>query len=418
MIFDKGNSKEDKKYIIKDWDIVTSLQPEEIAKIFGEKTVTCGNDFLVTLVDGIEIATYRKDKADCAEVAHTLQEDVARRDFTINSIAYDPLEEVIIDYNKGVQDILDRKLRFIGDPKKRIEEDPVRLLRGLRFAAKYNLEIESSTYFAMRAMGGLLRNVTGERIQLEIVKAFSCENTYRFLTLLLELKMFNIVFPTLALLEDIHGGIYHAETVLEHCLYAVKAIDEVDNYKLKLACLYHDIGKINFGKHELGHNTFHGHQKSGLDDVEIDLVKRLKFSNDTISYVKFMIARHMDNLDSRKSIRKMFTRIALSPVPLEDFIYLLYADKKANQAHSVSVNFEDFANLHEQCLEILNEQPPIFVTSLAVNGNEVMERFNLKAGVLVGSLLKSAFEKVISEEIKNTKEDIFEYMTIKISEVI
>ena len=141
----------------KDWDIVTSATPEKIKEVFGE-TVTCGNNFLVSIVDGHEVATYRKDKADHADVATSLKEDVLRRDFTINGLAR-TVDGDVIDYVGGVQDIEHRVLRAIGNPIDRFIEDPVRILRGLRFASVMDLGIHYKTQEAMELALPLLDDV-------------------------------------------------------------------------------------------------------------------------------------------------------------------------------------------------------------------------------------------------------------------
>ena len=153
---------------VSDFDIVTKATPEEIFTLF-PKAITAGNSFLVSIVDGIEVATYRKDRTEDAVVAKTLQEDVQRRDFTINAIAYDYDKDSFIDYTGGLDDIQNRTLRFVGDAEARIVEDPVRILRGIRFAAKYNLTIEKESFFAMMIHRKLILDIPKERIQKEVI---------------------------------------------------------------------------------------------------------------------------------------------------------------------------------------------------------------------------------------------------------
>jgi tRNA nucleotidyltransferase (CCA-adding enzyme) len=229
----------------KDFDIATSATPEQIKNLF-PSAVTGGNSFCVSFVNAVEVATYRKDRADHAEIANTLEEDVIRRDFTMNALAYSPISCGFEDYVGGLEDLQNRTLRFVGEPERRIIEDPVRILRGIRFASVYNLRIEKETYFEMFRLRHLLKDIPKERILLEVTKAFKSNNTHRFLTLLEEMEMLEYVFPSMVELKNIDGGGYHAETVRSHCFNAVKAIED-KHWLLKLAALYHDVGKQNGG---------------------------------------------------------------------------------------------------------------------------------------------------------------------------
>ena len=176
-----------------DFDLVTSATPDNIITLFPQAKIA-GNSFLVSLIDGIEVATYRQDNAENAIPVETLEEDILRRDFTINGMGYGIVCKKILDYVGGIDDINNRILRFIGNPWQRIEEDPIRILRGVRFASKYNLTIEKETYFAMIECRNKLKDVPKERLQLEIIKAFKTDNTHRFLTMLDEMEMLKYYF--------------------------------------------------------------------------------------------------------------------------------------------------------------------------------------------------------------------------------
>jgi len=412
ILFDRHKVFADKQDI-KDFDIVTSATPEQVEELFyrdAGSVVTCGNNFLVTLIDGIEVATYRTDKADSAEVAHTLKEDVARRDFTINAIAWDIINGEVVDYNQGVIDLDNRILRFIGEPSRRITEDPVRMLRGIRFASQYNLDIEKETFFAIFQHRYLLKDIPAERIQQEIVKAFKHNNTHRFLTLLEEFEMLDILFPNLQRLRGQDGGKYHNETVLNHCFNAVRAIDDCGNYKLKLASLYHDMGKYHVILNDKNEVTFKGHNCIGGTFIEYDLKEHLKFSNDIVDYVVSLSKLHMDCIDTKKSIRKLMVKLTEKNIPIRDFILLRYSDNKGDVKEST--DFRDSWKSYKLCIKVLNEKPPFNVKSLAINGKDVMERFNMEPSPRVGEILRTLFEKVIDETIQNTREDLMCYLEV------
>jgi tRNA nucleotidyltransferase/poly(A) polymerase len=391
----------------KDFDIVTSATPDEICNRF-KSAVSVGNNFLVTLVKGIEVATYRKDKKDYAEVAHTLEEDVARRDFTINAIAYDYWSNKFIDCVGGIDDLENKVLRFIGNPTDRIIEDPIRILRGIRFASQLNLTIETESFFAMVVNKDLLNNIPGERIRQEIIKAFSGENSFRFLTMLEEMGMLDYVFPSLHKLRGVNGGGYHNETVLEHCFYGVKAIDKTKNYLLKLAILYHDIGKQEWEYNDKNLPTFKGHNMRGRDDIRFDLGSCLKFTNKEVDYVCTMSKLHMDCIDSKRSIRRLNVKLVEADIPIKEFCLLRHADNKGNILKKS--DFMEIWSKYRQCLSVLNEKMPFNLKSLDITGNDLMQEFNMEPSKAIGDMLNSAFEAVINETIQNNKEDIISFL--------
>lgn len=398
---------------IKDYDVTTNATPEQVAEVFGE-TVTCGNNFLVSLVDGIEVATYRRDKAECAVHADTLEEDVLRRDFTINGLAVD-IESNIIDHVGGIKDIQDRILRFIGDPYKRIVEDPVRILRGLRFMAKFNLTPDYETHYAMLKYRQLLYTIPKERIKDEVVKAFAC-NAYGFVKLLDEYELLNYVFPALYAVKGIDGGVHHKETVYTHCLNALKAIDlpHIPVY-VKLSALYHDVGKANYRLNEDGNPVFYSHEEHSRILAEEDMYN-LCFPKDTVKSISLLCLVHMypilDTTDSTqrkvhsKRVKKLLVILEDMKLSIRDFIRVRYADKKANMQH-VKVNFSYYQSLYHQILRIINTKPPFSVKDLAVNGYDMIE-IGLE-GKEIGFALNALLDKVVSEEIPNEYEPLMDY---------
>lgn len=399
-----------------DFDIVTSLEPWQVKEILPEAKEVSESFPVCITNDGVEIATYRKDKGDYAEVARTLKEDIIRRDFTINGIVYDPFyngissfQEGFIDYVGGRQDIKNRVLRFIGTAERRIQEDPVRILRGIRFAAKYNLTIEKETYFEMFRLRYLLKEITGERLQLEVTKAFKNKNTHRFLTLLNEMEMLEYVFPNIVALRGVDGGDYHRETCLSHSFNAVKAVDD-KSWQLKLAALMHDYGKRSPVLNDKGFNTFHDHNVTGVPYIIGDLKDHLKFSNDVVDYVKNLSLMHMLHVDlsSEKAIRRAYIKLLENNVSLKDFIYLRYADSKGNVKNK-STFFGKWM-IYRRMMEVLHKKHPFSIKDLEVGGNDIMATLGIKQGKIVGDILKDVFEQVQEELIKNDKTDIIEYV--------
>ena len=392
---------------IHDFDIVTKATPQEIKELF-PKVTTCGNSFLVSLVNGIEVATTRADKKDGAEQSFSFFTDSERRDFTVNSILYDIKKDYFHNMNNGVDDINSRIIKFIGNPERRILEDPIRMLRCLRFAAQDSLEIDTESYFAIYKNRQLLQDLPGERLRLEVQKAFSTSSTHRFLVLLEELEILPLVFPHLPLL-NINGGKYHNEKVLHHCFNAVKALDKTKKVNLKLAALYHDIGKYRVLYNDKGEIIFKDHCKQGLDYLQDDLANHLKFDNATVSYVRHMANWHMDCIESKRSIRRLLVKLSSANISIKDFLFLRYSDDKGCMKNYTS--FKDTKVVYKEILKIINEKPPFNVKSLDINGNILMNKFNLQPSKKIGELLNKAFEEVTEGNLQNKEEDLLTFIS-------
>lgn len=395
---------------VKDFDITTNATPDEIKKIFGE-TVTCGNTFLVSMVHGIEVATYRTDLENQAVKTETLKEDVLRRDFTINGLAMD-LNDNILDFVGGVNDIKNRILRFIGNPDKRIEEDPVRILRGLRFMARYSLEPDYNTHFAIYKNREMLQTLPKERIQKEVIKAFSAKGAYNFVKLLNEYELLELVFPSVYELQGLKGGKYHNETVYTHCLNALKAVD-FDNvpYQLKLACLYHDTGKKQAMTIENDNVRFLNHDIPSYKNAIKDFTE-LKFSNSDVEKISNLCKIHMFHiLDDEtneiipKRARKLFAELTALRLTIKEFIVVRYADNHSNMR--TVKPFIDLKHQYKNLIKILNEKPPFSVKNLDINGNDII-KMGVPQSKKVGEILNILFELVINQEIENKKDVLIE----------
>lgn len=403
---------------VTDVDLVTSATPKEIKEVFNNHVVTCGNSFLVTLVDGIEVATYRTDKADHAEVAHTLEEDLKRRDYTINAIA-ETVDGLIVDPLKGAKDLEVRLLRAVGNPIDRFIEDPVRIIRGLRFAALYSLEIHYKTVEAMRLCVPLLKNVPRERFRLELKKALSSTTAYEFLQALLKYGIFYDVFPSLSLLIK-DGGPYHAETVIEHALLTVKNLDEIgnDNWLLKIAGLYHDIGKHTHEVDETGQVHFPMHDKLGTEYIIQDLHALhggLTMSVNEVNYVIALKNLHMYCLGdketkvSKKAVRRLVSRLKEANIPLKDWFLLRYVDKKSNLRHA-DMAWANYRKKYGQMLACLKDFKTFSIKDLTVDGYDVMHELGLSQGKEVGMVLKDMFDMVQNEQIENNRDALIGYL--------
>ena len=400
---------------VTDIDLVTSATPEQIASVFNNSVVTCGNSFLVTLVDGIEVATYRTDRTDYAEVAHTLDEDLKRRDFTINALV-ETFDGIIPNFlEENIIDIEHKILRAVGNPIDRFIEDPVRIIRGLRFTAVYGLSIHYKTADAMYVCMPLVKHVPRERLRLELKKALATTGGHAFLMKLLEYGLFYEFFPSLeSLIKD--GGKYHGETVIEHALLVVENLDKIGctNWLLKVAALYHDIGKATFEVDKEGYVHFPGHEQHDDDKLVQDLAW-LKFSCEEIDYVQTLKRLHMhclgesDKKISKKSVRKLVSRLKDKNVSLKDWFMLRYADKAGNLKHD-DVKWANFRKKYRKILECLKDFHTFSIKDLAVDGHDVMRELGLTQGKEVGMVLKDMFEMVQNEQIENNRDALIGYL--------
>jgi poly(A) polymerase len=308
----------------KDHDVATSATPEQVVALFpGARTV--GAHFGVVIVrhdhDLIEVATFRTDgsykdgrRPESVRFA-TAEEDARRRDFTINGIFRDPLENRIIDYVGGQEDLRARRLRAIGDPHRRFEEDRLRLLRAVRFAATLNFEIEPATWAAVCAHAGGLGDVSAERIRDELIRILLCPSRLRGFDLLVDSGLMAVVLPEILALRGVEQPPqWHPEgDVFVHTRLMLSLLPERVSLPLVLAVLLHDIAKpATFSRDADGRIRFNGHDKLGAE-MGCDILRRLKFPNDVIEPVTGMIERHMTFKDVQKMRRSTLRRLMARP---------------------------------------------------------------------------------------------------------
>lgn len=308
----------------KDHDIATSATPDQVVGLFpGARTV--GAHFGVVIVrhgeDHVEVATFRTDgsyrdgRRPLTVSFSTAEEDARRRDFTINGIFRDPVEDRIIDYVGGRQDLEARLLRAIGDPHLRFEEDRLRLLRAVRFAATLDFEIEPATWAAVQAHAGGIGDVSAERIRDELVKILLHPNRLRGFDLLVDSGLMAGVLPEILDLQGVEQPPqWHPEgDVYVHTRLMLSLLPARVSLPLVLAVLLHDIAKPpTFTRDADGRIRFNGHDKLGAD-MSGEILRRLKFPNDVIEPVTGMVERHMTFKDVQKMRRSTLRRLMARP---------------------------------------------------------------------------------------------------------
>lgn len=305
-----------------DYDIATSALPDEVESLF-ERTVPVGKQFGIVLVESgghyFEVATFREDEAyvdgrrPTGVRFSTMEKDAERRDFTINAIFEDPVAERVIDFVGGRSDLAEGVVRAVGDPALRLAEDRLRLLRGVRFSARFAFPIEAATLAAMRASAGRIVEVSAERIGEEIVRMLTEGRARRAFELLREVGLLVHVLPEIAGLDGCaQSPDSHPEgDVFVHTMGCLELLEAGCSETLALGVLLHDVAKpACAATTEDGRRTFYGHTRLGAEMTQ-DIVRRLRRSNATVERTVFLVDQHLRHCaarDMRRSTLKRFLR--------------------------------------------------------------------------------------------------------------
>lgn len=393
-----------------DYDIVTEATVEQIEMIFPKNKVnTVGKSFEVCLIDGIEVAGFRKDvyfglsDKNCKiEPALSIEEDLGRRDLTINSMAFCPYTSELIDPYNGMKDLKNKIIKFTGNPKDRIYEDPCRIIRACRFLCKIDGEFDEETFNALKEYSHFIKDyVSPERIRLEILKALKEKKTSNFFRSLYDIGGLKYIFPSLNNSFGIDGGKYHSETIFDHMMYVGDAISSRCKIT-KLAGYLHDSGKPKC-KQEDG--SFVGHELVGCDLIHDELFN-LKFSNREIEYITSLIKYHMYSIGKAKGkgVRKLLSKLNKHKIKYTDWLRLKFADSTGNLSKgSYTLNEKiELIKKFEKEMEIGNS---VFsIKDLNINGKEVMDILNIKPGPEVGNVLKYLYNICINNPGANKNE--------------
>lgn len=308
----------------KDYDVATSATPDQVIKLF-PGALTVGAHFGVVVVrkdqEQIEVATFRTDgsyndgrRPESVTFANA-EEDAQRRDFTVNGLFRDPVEDRIIDYVGGEADLHARVLRAIGDAGRRFEEDRLRLLRAVRFATVLGFEIEAGTWQAVCLHAEAIRTVSAERIRDELVKIFLHPNRLRGFDLLVESGLMREVLPEILVLQGVEQPPnWHPEgDVFVHTRLMLSLLPETVSLPLVLSVLLHDIAKpATFTVDETGRIRFNGHDKLGAE-MAGEILRRLKFPNDVIEPTVVAVEHHMVFKDVKKMRNSTLKRMMARP---------------------------------------------------------------------------------------------------------
>lgn len=416
-----------------DWDITTSAKPEEVKKIF-RKTVDTGIQHgTVTVIlggEGFEVTTYRVDgqyedhrHPTGVEFTPDLKEDLKRRDFTINAMAYNP-EKGIVDLFDGIKDLKHRCIRCVGEPEKRFSEDALRMLRGIRFAGQLDFTIEERTLQAIQKQSASIGKVSVERIRTEITKLLLSKRPDKLL-LAESTGLCESFLPQFSrMLETVQNHPHHSLDVGHHSLLAVRNARELGE-KLKkdetvipqpyggdfrtekvdtilvFAALLHDVGKVACRTtDEKGVDHFHGHAEAG-SQMAHDIMRRLRFDNDTVNMVTKIVRFHERRYEgSPKAMRRLVSQAGVEVMP-----YLFIIQEADVLSQSEYMREEKLARISEGrrvFVEILRQKEAVCLQDLEVTGKDLLD-LGVPRGPQVGEVLRELLDIVIDSPEKNKR---------------
>lgn len=396
-----------------DYDIVTDALPEELERIFPDKKVkTFGVSFLVTSVDGIDVATYRSDKNsgpgrfNCVtEACETLEQDLARRDFTFNALAVCPYTGEVVDLFNGRSDLEKKVVRFVGDAEQRIFEDPLRMIRAARFAALIDGHLHDNTFRAIRRNKFMVNDISPERIRIELLKVMKYKTPSIFFDILHNTGIMELLFPEFQVMYNHTGGKYHAEPLHVHAYMTGDSLSNKDPI-LRLIGYFHDIGKPP----TYDGTNFIDHEKIGSDMIR-RLFKKYRFTIKETSRAKKLVRYHMRSIDSvktPKSARRLLKVFSDNNVSFKDWIKLKIADKKGNLTSSdyTREEIKSFCLIVHNSTRESKNKTGFDVKDLKVNGNDVMKTLGIGPNEKVGAILKYLLTVVIDNPELNEKDKL------------
>ena len=399
----------------KDWDVATNAKPLEIGKIFLRSFAD--NKFgTVTVLTGsknpklkeIEITPYRIDEKytdkrhpDRIRWAKTIEEDLARRDFTINAMALDQKLKVI-DPFKGQEDLKNKIIRTVGKPEDRFNEDALRMIRAIRFATTLDFEIEPETTQAIKKNSFWLQAISKERIRDEFLKIIMADRAADGIELLRKLGLLKYIIPELEEGYGVTQNKHHIYECYEHSLLSLKyAAQKNFNKYVRLAAFFHDIAKPRVKRGEGPEATFYGHEIVGAR-MTSQILNRLKFPKKEIEKIAKLVRYHLFyyNVDevSEASVRRLVRQVG--PENMEELLEVRMADRIGSGVPKA----EPYKLRHLRYVIEKVSQDPISVGLLKIKGNDIMRISDIKPGPKVGQILDVLLGFVLDDPKKNKKE--------------
>ena len=427
----------------KDWDITTNAKPEEIIPLF-EKTIyenkfgtvgvcmpkeiletgnnvtheTNNNVTHVTEYNIIEVTPYRNESKytdfrhpDEVNFSDNIEDDLKRRDFTINALAYNIYKGHLIDLYKGQEDIKDKVIRAVGNPNDRLQEDALRMLRAIRFSTEINFAISYDTMQAIVDNSILIKNVSFERIRDEFTKIIMSDNPVAGIGLLQKLNLLKYIIPELEEGIGCEQKGAHIYDVWEHLLHALDhAAQKGWALEIRLSALFHDIGKPRTRRWDgtkdggKGKYTFYGHEVIGAR-ITKQIMERLKYPNKTSELVLKLVRGHMFFSDTEtitlSAVRRVVQNVGKDHI--WDLMNVRECDRVGMKKKEAPYRLRKY---HAMIEEVLHD--PISVGQLAIDGEYLIKELQIKPGPRMGYILNALLEEVLDDPTKNTKEHLGE----------
>src|SRR5258706_1932533 len=370
-----------------DWDFTTNAVPEEILKVIPEGFYDNQFGTVGLAVDEfekpLEITTYRTEQGysdsrhpDKINWGKSLEEDVSRRDFTINALALDKNLK-IVDLFKGEEDIENKLVRAVGEANERFSEDALRMMRAVRIASELGFKIEENTFEAIKKNAPLIQKIAKERVKDELFKLLGSNNPYEGMVLFRDSGLMNEILPEMEKcfgVEQKSPGRHHIYDVGTHLLMSLKNCKSQD-IVTRFATLIHDIGKPQtYRKLNTGVITFYNHE---------------------------MVSTRIAENQTDSAIRRILRNVGLDN--MEDMLALRVADRLGGGARETSWRLEEFKT---RLIEV--QKQPFSIKDLKINGNDVMKELNIKPGPEIGKILEKLFEEVVEKKLENNKETLIQ----------
>lgn len=421
----------------KDWDITTNAKPEEIIPLFektiyenkfgtvgicipkeAEKPVRVTHETSIdvtqeTSYDIVEVTPYRIEEKysdfrhpDEVIFSDKIDDDLKRRDFTVNALAYNPDKGQIIDFYKGQEDIKDKVIRAVGNANVRFNEDALRMMRAIRFSTQLDFAIEYDTMQAIVDNSELIKNISKERIRDEFIKIIESKNPSMGIAMLSKLNLLKYIIPELEEGIDCIQGGAHIYDVFEHSLQALEhSANKGFKTEIRLAALFHDIGKPKSRrKGTKKEYTFYGHEVVGAKMVE-KIMDRLKFPNKTTNLVVSLIRSHMFFSDTEQitlsAVRRIVQKVGKDHI--WELMEVRECDRVGMKKNEAPYRLRKY---HAMIEEVLRD--PISVGQLAINGETLINELQMKPSPRMGWILSALLEEVLDDPAKNTKEYLVE----------
>ncbi|AZR72040.1 hypothetical protein BBF96_00695 [Anoxybacter fermentans] len=390
----------------KDFDVATDASPDQIESLF-EHTIPTGRRFgtITVVLDKkftVEVTTFRKN----AKYADKLSEDLAHRDFTINAIAYDPIKNIIYDPFNGLQDIKSKTLKTVGSAVERIREDPLRMMRAIRFKVDKGFTIITDTLSqAIKENAHLVNNVSKERIADELCKIIMAKDPTQGIYDLLQLNLLKYILPELQACVGVQQRSDHKYDLFGHLAHALKYAEE--DLIVRLTVLLHDIGKtVTYSADESGTIHFYNHAEESAK-IAFNILERLKFSNYIKNSVAQLIRHHMRKVrGSDRKLRYLMSSLGTREQAIR-FAKVRFANRMG-RGGNFTEEYTEYQNLLSRMEIIWKKKYPLKVSDLKINGKDVLECLGIEPGPIVGIILDEILKRVLHHPELNHHEKLID----------